>query len=39
MLPENVHQIINLSLAGVRSPRASGREGEAAEDWGEEVMH
>jgi staphylococcal nuclease domain-containing protein 1 len=38
MLPNsNIHQIINLSLAGVRSPRAAGREGEAAEQWGEEA--
>ncbi|KAF8313103.1 transcription factor [Clavulina sp. PMI_390] len=37
MLPDDVHQIINLSLAGVRSPRASGREGEAAEPWGDEA--
>ncbi len=37
MLPNDVHQIINLSLAGVRSPKASGREGEITEPWGEEV--
>lgn len=37
MLPDNVHQVINLSLAGVRSPRSSGREGEAAEPWGDEA--
>lgn len=37
MLPDDTHQIINLSLAGVRSPRASGREGEPAEPWGDEA--
>jgi staphylococcal nuclease domain-containing protein 1 len=36
MLPDETHQIINLSLAGVRSPRAS-RDGEAPEPWGEEA--
>ncbi|KAF8332649.1 transcription factor [Cantharellus anzutake] len=36
MLPD-VHQIVNLTLAGVRSPRAGGREGEPAEPWGEEA--
>lgn len=38
MLPGDVHQIINLALAGVRSPRASGREAETAEPWGDEVL-
>jgi len=37
MLPDDTHQLINLSLAGVRSPRASGRDGEAPEPWGEEA--
>ena len=39
MLPDDVHQIVNLALAGVRSPRASGREAETAEPWGDEVLN
>jgi staphylococcal nuclease domain-containing protein 1 len=37
MLPDDTHQIVNLSLAGIRSPRAGGREGEAPDPWGEEA--
>lgn len=37
LLGEWEHQFINIGLAGVRCPKASGREGEAAEEFGEEV--
>ncbi|QRV79522.1 staphylococcal nuclease domain-containing protein 1 [Ceratobasidium sp. AG-Ba] len=37
LMPEDQHQFANISLAGVRCPRASGRDGEAAEEWGEEA--
>ncbi|KDQ21744.1 hypothetical protein BOTBODRAFT_26171 [Botryobasidium botryosum FD-172 SS1] len=37
LLPDNVHQLVNVQLAGIRSPRAGGREGEAAEEFGEEA--
>lgn len=36
-LPDNVHQMANVALAGVRSAKAATRQGEAAEPWGEEV--
>ncbi|KAG9094261.1 hypothetical protein FRC07_011333, partial [Ceratobasidium sp. 392] len=36
-MPEDQHQFANISLAGVRCPRAGGRDGEAAEEWGEEA--
>ena len=36
-MPEDQHQFANISLAGVRCPRATGRDGEAAEEWGDEV--
>jgi staphylococcal nuclease domain-containing protein 1 len=36
-MPEDQHQFANISLAGVRCPRAGGREGETAEEYGEEV--
>ncbi|KAG8747170.1 hypothetical protein FRC10_002219 [Ceratobasidium sp. 414] len=37
LMPEDQHQFANISLAGVRCPRAGGRDGEAAEEWGEEA--
>jgi staphylococcal nuclease domain-containing protein 1 len=37
LLPDGDHQVINISLAGVRSPRAAGKPGEAAEPFGEEA--
>ncbi|KAF8513029.1 transcription factor [Hysterangium stoloniferum] len=36
-LPENVHQMANVALAGVRSAKAASRQGEVAEPWGEEA--
>ncbi|KAF8503095.1 hypothetical protein JB92DRAFT_3084279 [Gautieria morchelliformis] len=36
-LPDNVHQFANIALAGVRSAKASTRQGESAEPWGEEA--
>lgn len=38
-LPENIHQMANVALAGVRSAKAASRQGEVAEPWGEEVSH
>ncbi|CAE6430408.1 unnamed protein product [Rhizoctonia solani] len=37
LMPEDQHQFANISLAGVRCPRAGGRDGEAAEEFGEEA--
>ncbi|KAL5528449.1 hypothetical protein ACEPAF_7585 [Sanghuangporus sanghuang] len=37
LMPEGDHQFINVALAGVRSPRASGKQGETAEQWGDEA--
>ncbi|KAH8079445.1 transcription factor [Cristinia sonorae] len=37
LLPDgNVHQFINIALAGVRAARASSKQGEPSEPWGEE---
>jgi staphylococcal nuclease domain-containing protein 1 len=36
-MPDGDHQIINIALAGVRCPRASAKQGESSEQWGEEV--
>lgn len=36
-MPDGEHQIVNLSLAGVRCARSSGKPGETAEPWGDEV--
>lgn len=36
-MPEGDHQFVNLALAGVRSARASTKQGEPSEPWGEEV--
>ncbi|EJD52667.1 hypothetical protein AURDEDRAFT_111290 [Auricularia subglabra TFB-10046 SS5] len=37
LLPDNVHQMVNVGLAGVRSARAASKQGETAEQWGEEA--
>ncbi|KAF5321013.1 hypothetical protein D9619_001893 [Psilocybe cf. subviscida] len=37
LMPDGEHQIINLALAGVRSARASSKQGEPSEPWGEEA--
>ena len=37
LLSEDLHQIVNVSLAGVRSPRIGGKDGETTEPFGEEV--
>ncbi|GJJ06096.1 hypothetical protein Clacol_000285 [Clathrus columnatus] len=36
-LPDSIHQMANVALAGVRSAKAATRQGEAAEAWGEEA--
>ena len=36
-MPEGDHQMVNITLAGIKSPRASTRQGEASEPLGEEV--
>ena len=37
LMPDGDHQFVNIALAGVRCPRASGKQGEHAEQWGDEV--
>ncbi|KAH8119402.1 transcription factor [Phellopilus nigrolimitatus] len=37
LMPDGEHQFVNISLAGVRSPRSSGKQGEASEQWGDEA--
>ncbi|PAV18694.1 transcription factor [Pyrrhoderma noxium] len=37
LMPEGDHQMANIALAGIRSPRASGKQGEVAEQWGDEA--
>ena len=37
VLPEGYHQFVNVNLAGVRCPRTASKQGEAAEQWAEEV--
>ncbi|KAG8932888.1 hypothetical protein FRC02_000398 [Tulasnella sp. 418] len=37
LLSDELHQFITLAMAGIRSPKAAGREGEAAEPFGEEA--
>ncbi|KAF8967855.1 hypothetical protein BDZ97DRAFT_1801575 [Flammula alnicola] len=36
-LPDGEHQMVNIALAGVRSPRVSTKQGEPSEPWGEEA--
>lgn len=37
LMPDGEHQVVNIALAGVRSPRTSSKQGEPSETWGEEV--
>lgn len=37
LLPEGDHQLVNITLAGVRSPRCANRPEETTEPFGEEV--
>lgn len=37
LLSNSVHQIVNISMAGIRCAKATGKDGEPAEPWGEEV--
>lgn len=37
LMPEGDHQFVNIALAGVRSPKTSGKLGEPSEQWGDEV--
>lgn len=39
LLSNDLHQLINIALAGARSPRTAGKEGESAEPFGEEVRN
>ncbi|KAF9451944.1 hypothetical protein P691DRAFT_756827 [Macrolepiota fuliginosa MF-IS2] len=39
LLPNEDHQLANITLAGVRSPRASSKQGETGEQWGEEAKY
>ncbi|KAF7306137.1 Transcriptional factor [Mycena chlorophos] len=36
-MPDGDHQVVNIALAGVRSARASSKQGEPSEQWGEEA--
>ncbi|TCD62798.1 hypothetical protein EIP91_006391 [Steccherinum ochraceum] len=36
LMPDGEHQFINIALAGVRAARASSKQGEPSEPWGEE---
>ena len=38
LLSESEHQFVNVAMAGVRTPRASTKQGEPSEQWGEEVI-
>ena len=37
LMPDGEHQMANIALAGVRSTRASSKQGESSEPYGEEV--
>ncbi|KAJ7251525.1 hypothetical protein B0H12DRAFT_1119396 [Mycena haematopus] len=37
LMPDGEHQVVNIALAGVRSSRASSKQGEPSEPWGEEA--
>ncbi|KAF9465009.1 hypothetical protein BDZ94DRAFT_1281658 [Collybia nuda] len=37
LMPDGEHQVVNIALAGVRSARASTKQGETPEPWGEEA--
>ncbi|PFH51564.1 hypothetical protein AMATHDRAFT_3013 [Amanita thiersii Skay4041] len=36
-MPSGDHQIVNIALAGVKSPRVSSKPGESSEQWGEDA--
>ncbi|THH26712.1 hypothetical protein EUX98_g7479 [Antrodiella citrinella] len=36
LMPDGEHQFVNITLAGVRAARASSKQGESSEPWGEE---
>lgn len=36
-MPDGDHQMANITLAGVKSPRTSSKQGEISEQFGEEV--
>jgi len=36
-MPDGDHQMVNITLAGVKSPRTATKQGESSEPWGEEV--
>ncbi len=37
LMPDGEHQLVNVLLAGVRSPKIASKPGEVSEQWGEEV--
>jgi staphylococcal nuclease domain-containing protein 1 len=37
LMPTGEHQMANIALAGIRSPRVSSKQGESSESWAEEV--
>ncbi|KAF9648581.1 transcription factor [Thelephora ganbajun] len=37
LLSEDEHQFVNVAMAGVRTPRASTKQGESSEQWSEEA--
>ncbi|KAF9481526.1 hypothetical protein BDN70DRAFT_830817 [Pholiota conissans] len=37
LMPDGEHQMVNIALAGVRSARASSKQGETSEPWSEEA--
>ncbi|KAF9566683.1 transcription factor [Agrocybe pediades] len=37
IMPDGDHQMVNIALAGVKSARASSKQGEPSEPWGEEA--
>lgn len=37
LMPEGDHQFVNITLAGVRSPRVASKPDETSEQYGEEV--
>jgi staphylococcal nuclease domain-containing protein 1 len=39
LLPNGFHQFVNMSLAGVRCARTANKQGEAAEQWADEVSY
>lgn len=39
LLSDSEHQLLNVAMAGVRTPRTSMKQGEIAEQGGEEVIH